>query len=235
MCESLGLPTASLVGDQFMSLAKASSIGLGMPNLALARVQGHPGVQSKEELRRNVMEHTLHGVINNLLEQPEKAVETSEPGRHDIIIRGTLDEIDEHFIRHGLSDGLPIRPPTVQRVQAFLRYTDRDPDEVLGVLLPDSRAATTYSRASSASAVARARRAKCGISTMATATTTLMSPGPRTATTTSARSSPGIAISRSRMRINAMSTMPPADAASSPTATPATIAIATTMPPIASE
>jgi len=145
VCESLGLPTSSLVGDQFMSLAKASSIGLGMPNMALARVQGHPGVQSKEALRRNVMEYTLHGVINNLLEQPEKAVETREPGRHDIIIRGTLDEIDEHFIRHGLSDGLPIRPPTPQRVQAFLRHTNRDPDEVLGVLLPDSRAATVWS------------------------------------------------------------------------------------------
>jgi len=36
-------------------------------------------------------------------------------------------------------------PPTREKVEQFLRYTDRAPDESLGSLLPDSRAATIWS------------------------------------------------------------------------------------------
>jgi hypothetical protein len=46
------------------------------------------------------------------------------------------------FYENGWSDGLPIVPPTSARVDAFLRHAGRDPDEELGVLLPDRRSAT---------------------------------------------------------------------------------------------
>ena len=42
------------------------------------------------------------------------------------------------------SDGLPIVPPTLTRVETFLEHTARDPDEELGVLLPDKRRATVW-------------------------------------------------------------------------------------------
>ena len=53
--------------------------------------------------------------------------------------------MNRYFYEHELSDGLPIVPPTREKIEAFLRYTDRDPDEVLGMLLPDNRAATVWS------------------------------------------------------------------------------------------
>jgi hypothetical protein len=40
---------------------------------------------------------------------------------------------------------LPIVPPTCERVAAFLSFTDRDPQEVLGVLRPEQRGATIWS------------------------------------------------------------------------------------------
>ena len=40
----------------------------------------------------------------------------------------------EAFTRRGWSDGLPIVPPTRERVGAFLKFTDRVPDEVLRTL-----------------------------------------------------------------------------------------------------
>ena len=145
-CEAAGVPSSSLVGEQFLGLAAAASIGQGMPNMPIATVPGqHPGVQSNEDLRRNILEAALDDVIKNLLTQPVQATEQAEPGPRDIVIKGTLDEIDEFFIRNEFSDGLPIRPPTRKKVEEFLRYTDHDPDEVLGILLPDSRAATVWS------------------------------------------------------------------------------------------
>ena len=128
-----------------MGLAAASSIGLGMPNLPVARVVGHPGVQSKEMLERNVLEVTLAQVIDNLLKAPKAAGADQEPGARDVIVKGGFQEINDYFYDNGLSDGLPIVPPTREKVEQFLRCTDRDPGESLGTLLPDSRAATIWS------------------------------------------------------------------------------------------
>ena len=143
--EAAGVPSSTLVCEGFLGLAAASSIGLGMPNLPVARVVGHPGVQSKEMLERNVLEVTLEGVIDNLLEAPKSASAGGEPGAREVIVKGGFQEINDYFYDHGLSDGLPVVPPTREKVGQFLRFTDRDHGESLGALLPDSRAATIWS------------------------------------------------------------------------------------------
>ncbi len=143
--ESVGIPSATLVCESFMTLSKAASQGLGYPNIAVAPVRGHPGLQSKEALQQNVRELTLDGVLNALLKMPAAATVGGEPGARDVICSGTFEEVNEYFLQHELSDGLPIVPPTVEKVEAFLRHTDRQSDEVLGVMLPDNRAATVWS------------------------------------------------------------------------------------------
>jgi hypothetical protein len=143
--ESVGIPSATLVCESFMTLAKAASQGLGYPNVAVAPVRGHPGLQSKEVLQQNVRELTLDGVLNALFKMPAAATVGGEPGVRDVICSGTFEEVNEYFLKHELSDGLPIVPPTVEKVEAFLRHTDRKADEVLGVMLPDNRAATVWS------------------------------------------------------------------------------------------
>ncbi len=143
--ESAGIPSATLVCESFMTLSKAASQGLGYPNIAVAPVRGHPGLQSKEALQQNVRELTLEGVLNALLKMPAVASVGGEPGARDEIFSGTFEEVNEYFLKHELSDGLPIVPPTVEKVETFLRHTDRKADEVLGVMLPDNRAATVWS------------------------------------------------------------------------------------------
>jgi hypothetical protein len=44
---------------------------------------------------------------------------------------GSFDEIQEYFHTHGLSDGLPIVPPTEARVAAMLQGTSQKPDTVV--------------------------------------------------------------------------------------------------------
>ncbi len=63
----------------------------------------------------------------------------------DILIRGTLEEVQDYFDERQWSDGLPIVPPTIERVERFLAFTDRDPLERLGVMLPARRAVTVWS------------------------------------------------------------------------------------------
>ena len=143
-CEAAGYPTSSLTCEGFFKQAAATSIGLGMPSIPLALVPGHIGNKSAEELRRDILEVTMDGVIDNLTVMPASKGTSSEPGPRDVVVRGGFREVNRYFVEHEYSDGLPIVPPTKEAVDEFLRYTDRDPDEVLGVILPDKRAATVW-------------------------------------------------------------------------------------------
>jgi hypothetical protein len=144
VCEEAGIPSSSLVCEGFMGQAAATTIGLGM-KLPVAFVPGHTGAQSAEQLRRNILDVTLEHVIRNLTGEQEEAGSELEPGARDIVVRGSWQEVNREFIEREWSDGLPIVPPTRAAVEAFLSHTARDPDEVLGVMLPDSRAATIWS------------------------------------------------------------------------------------------
>jgi hypothetical protein len=67
---------------------------------------------------------------------------THGPRARLLDIEDDFTEINETFYERGWTDGLPIVPPTEAAVTAMLRATDRDPDEVLGVLPPRQGEAT---------------------------------------------------------------------------------------------
>jgi hypothetical protein len=143
--EDAGVPSSSLVCEGFIGQAGTTSVGLGMPNLPVALVPGHVGAQSTDELRRNIREVTCDAVLANLIEQPAEAASIIEPSPSEIVFEGSFEEVNRLFYENQWSDGLPIVPPTLEKIAAFLAFTDRKPDDVLGILLPDSRAATIWS------------------------------------------------------------------------------------------
>jgi hypothetical protein len=143
--EAAGIPSSTLVCEGFLGLAASTSVGLGMPTIPVAPVPGHTGVQSKDELRRNILSVTLDNVVANLTRAPAQATQESEPGARDIICRGGFEAVNRYFYDHEYSDGLPIVPPTLERIEQFLRCTSRAAEDVLGIVLPDSRAATIWS------------------------------------------------------------------------------------------
>ncbi len=142
--ERAGFPTSSLVCEGFLLQAEATALGLGMPNLPVARIVGHPGAQSDAEIRRNAAEVTAADVIANLTVQPDVIELGSEPGGRDIVFAGGFADVNAHFVTQEWSDGLPIVPPTLARIEEFLSFTPRGRDEVLGVVLPASRAVSIW-------------------------------------------------------------------------------------------
>ena len=58
---------------------------------------------------------------------------------------GTFDDVQEYFYRQLWTDGLPVVPPTRDRVDAFLRFTDRKPDEVIRAVPQEGREASILS------------------------------------------------------------------------------------------
>ncbi len=144
--EAAGIPAATLVSEGFLRQAAATSPGLGFASLPVALVPGHPDTQTPAQLHRNTLEVTTAGVIESLTgQQAGPAAGTRDPGMRDIVFSGGFEAVNDHFCAQEWSDGLPVVPPTRERVERFLSFTSRRPDEVLGVMLPDNRAATVWS------------------------------------------------------------------------------------------
>lgn len=144
LVEKLGIPTVTVLCSGFVLQGKATAKGLEMPNLPHTIHPGHVNLVNDEQLEKNCLGPMLDQVIAGLTVQPPEDTSSKEPGLRDIVFEGTYDEVQEYFLQNEWSEGLPIIPPTVERVEKFLEYTDRSPDEVIGLLLPDNREATVW-------------------------------------------------------------------------------------------
>jgi hypothetical protein len=77
-------------------------------------------------------------------------VKTLGPEAKTFVFPGAFEAIDALYQDRGWTDGLPVVPPTAAAVRDFLRFTDRDPREVVGVLPPRQGEATVEKIAANA-------------------------------------------------------------------------------------
>ena len=115
-----------------------------MPGLRVAEYPSTLSIDSEAVIRENFEKMTFNQVIEALTEPVKES-----GGRQENIsegtfeeMEGTFEEINEFFYKRNLTDGLPIIPPTIERVEEFLRYTDRSPHEEIAILLPGNLRAT---------------------------------------------------------------------------------------------
>ena len=136
----------------FTNIARAIGKSEGISDLRVAEYPGAVGVHAAALVEKNV-ETVLFDRIVNCLTQP-RAGETpsavSERRGDEMVFEGTFEEINEHFKAQQWSDELPIVPPTPERVAAFLKYTNRKPDEQVAVLPQANLAATPRNIAANA-------------------------------------------------------------------------------------
>ncbi|MBI2906327.1 MAG: hypothetical protein HYX92_01585 [Chloroflexi bacterium] len=142
--ERTGVQSVSIVASGFLRQAHAIAKGLGAENLPVAEYPGVPMIDSPEELRHKVQREVVENIVRGLTATAAKVAKSAEPAPRDAVFKGSLDEVQEFFLQNMWTDGLPIVPPTIDRVGEFLRFTDRSPDDVIGVLLPENREATVW-------------------------------------------------------------------------------------------
>jgi hypothetical protein len=143
--EYAGLPSVMIAAPGFAEQAKRAALTAGVP---IPRVAVYPGAFSahtRDELVKNTRE-VLFPQIVEALTAPLSADELAEAGKElppgGIVFSGNFDEVNLHFAQNGWSDGLPIVPPTEERVSEFLKYTDLEPDAVIAAIPPSYRQAT---------------------------------------------------------------------------------------------
>ena len=121
--ERAGIPSVSIVASAFLGQASVVAKGLGVSDLPTAEYPGVIATDSTESFREKVV--ALTNDLTEAFTQPLRlAVRETPPARKDIVIRGTLDQVQDHFESNLLTDGLPIVPPTTDRIEAFLQHTN---------------------------------------------------------------------------------------------------------------
>lgn len=128
--------TIAIVGGSFMaSVTHPELKRLILKEYPTAKVYvlgevGSAGVfasHSKEELLDNTRK-VLWPSVKKALMTPLSDAERIIPGKvmpndpRQTVFSGTLDEVNRHFNEMDWSDGLPIVPPTMERINEFLKY-----------------------------------------------------------------------------------------------------------------
>ncbi len=137
---------------EFETLAKSSTASFGLPDISFVVVP-HPlagllpdAVQAKaEKAFPDILKAATEWKSTGKLPAPKPAYPAET-----IKIKGTVQDVNDYFVKNNLSLGVPIIPPTKDLVQAMLKGTSRKPDEVLWVVPPRMGTLTVELAATSA-------------------------------------------------------------------------------------
>jgi hypothetical protein len=132
---ALGIPTVFIVGQGFVNAASSGAESVGLPGLRLAICPGDFELDSTIELEKKsegVLFPEIIAALTGSIE--EEAGLPTGPEPREIVFAGDLEEVNTYFLDKQWGDGLPIVPPTLERVEEFLRYTDAPSEEVIGIM-----------------------------------------------------------------------------------------------------
>ena len=132
--EKAGKPGVAIVYSTLEKVALSTQESIGIP-VRYTAIAYPPESMSETEKCKALEGVTL--ALTAPLKAEEKESGPYTPPKHPrIVVTGSLDVIQDYFYQNGLSDGLPIIPPTEEKVVAMLKGTSHTPDEVLTEKMP---------------------------------------------------------------------------------------------------
>lgn len=145
--EKTGVPAVGIFCEGFIQPGRLACEGEGLTSPRLVEYPP-PNIQTQtlEEIYENakiILDKVVKGLTESVTVAKQVPVKVDVEPR-EIVFKGSLEEINEFFYRRRWTDGLPIIPPTLEAVEAMLRYTDRSPDEVVAVLRPNRGESTVW-------------------------------------------------------------------------------------------
>jgi hypothetical protein len=150
--EKAGIPGVVVTTTGFTAIARAAAKAEGITGVRIAEYPGPVGVHAEEAVTKNVENVLFDRIVNALTGPGAVDVSKPEPVRRpeEIVYEGSFEDINAHFRSRDWTDELPIVPPTVEKIEAFLRHTDRAPHEHIAVLPQANLAAVPWNIAANA-------------------------------------------------------------------------------------
>ena len=153
--EYIGIPTVTIGGPSFIAEIHSTGVNRGVPVLRTAEYPGAFSSHSEAELRKNTRETVWPQVIEALTKEitaDEIALYAGKGKRpfDEIVYYGSYDEIQEYCQVNEWTDGLPVTPPTDERIREYLRFTPDPAEKILGTYALAYRECTVYTVAANA-------------------------------------------------------------------------------------
>jgi hypothetical protein len=133
--ERQGIPCVYLAGQLYEKDIRMSALMRGLPALRTVFVK----LVGEENVGGDVSVAQFADIVSRLVSSLTVPLTDEEKRMDDIVtekpprvaMTGTYEEIQEYFGAQGWSDGLPIVPPTEERVAEMLAGTSHAPDEIV--------------------------------------------------------------------------------------------------------
>jgi hypothetical protein len=135
--EKLGIASVVIATSGFTTLARVLSKSSGIDNLRIAEYPGPMGIDTSAQIKEKLESRVFDAVVKGLtLSEPKQRAAAAPQSRNpaDIVFTGSLYEVNEYFTHQEWTDGLPVFAPTLERVEEFLSYCERAPDEEIAIL-----------------------------------------------------------------------------------------------------
>ena len=140
--EQRGIPTVTVCSSAFYQAARFQAAGRGMTDLPIVEIP-HP-MHTAPKLLVEQRADEIAEDIAAALTKAAKPRAQNEAGAlpEKVVLDDDPADLQEFFFEHGWTDGLPVVPPTAEKVAAMLAAVDRARDETIGPIPPRMRIAT---------------------------------------------------------------------------------------------
>ena len=128
----------------FTTLARLTGKSGGVAALRTAEYPGPLGIHGPDQIARNIGDALIGQIVDGLTRADGAAAASGRRDPRAIVFAGSAEEVSRHFMEREWSDGLPIVPPAIARVEAFVAASGRGADEAIAVLPSANLRATPW-------------------------------------------------------------------------------------------
>jgi hypothetical protein len=140
--EQRGIPTVTVCSSAFSSAARLQAAGRGMADLPIVEIP-HPMHTAPRPMVEQRADAVAEDIVDALT-RPTKSGVNKQPEvlAEKLVLDDAAADLQEFFFEQGWTDGLPVVPPTAEKVEAMLAAAGRPRDEPIGPIPPRMRIAT---------------------------------------------------------------------------------------------
>jgi hypothetical protein len=142
--EKAGKPGTVVIYDNLKKVADKTRLVSGCP-VRYSMVPNPPEKMTEKEFDA-ALDNIIKALTTPLTADEKKTGKYQPPKPPNIALTGTLAEIQDYFYKEGWTDGLPIIPPTKERVAQMLKGTKHSPDEVVASAMDPEKLVVTVEK-----------------------------------------------------------------------------------------
>ena len=145
--EKLGIPSVVITNAGFASLAHITAKATGVNDLRVAQYPGALGIDNPDTIAERISSALIQNIVDGLTGQSAADYAVAEGSAWDpkrIVFTGSPQQVNRYFAAQDWTDGLPIVPPTTERVEQFLKFVKESPADEIAVMAPSYRRAVPW-------------------------------------------------------------------------------------------